>query len=71
MRYEKRLQGLEARRPPVDDALTDPLERAWIRDRKLTAIRIGREWRVREEDIQEFIQRHLSTAALEIHGTGD
>jgi hypothetical protein len=29
MRYEKRLQALEARRPPVDDALIDALERAF------------------------------------------
>jgi excisionase family DNA binding protein len=51
--------------------VTDKTVRAWINDRKLTAIRIGREWRIREEDVQAFIQRHLSTATQEIHGTGD
>jgi excisionase family DNA binding protein len=51
--------------------VTDKTVRAWISERKLTAIRVGREWRIREEDVQAFIQRHLSTATQEIHGTGD
>jgi excisionase family DNA binding protein len=44
---------------------------AWIRDKELTAIRIGREWRLRDEDVEAFLERRLSTATQEIHGTGD
>jgi excisionase family DNA binding protein len=51
--------------------VTEKTVRAWIRDRKLTAIRVGREWRIREVDIQEFVDRHLSTAVQEIHATGN
>ena len=51
--------------------VTDKTVRAWIRDRQLTAIRIGREWRIREEDIQHFIDRHHSTATPDVHGVGD
>ena len=51
--------------------VTQKTVRTWISERRLTAIRIGREWRLREEDIQEFIQRHLSTSTPEIHGTGN
>jgi excisionase family DNA binding protein len=51
--------------------VTEKTVRAWIRDHKLTAIRVGREWRIREVDIQEFVDRHLSTATQEIHATGD
>lgn len=51
--------------------VTGKTVRTWIGERKLTAIRVGREWRIREEDVQAFIQRHLSTATQEIHGTGN
>jgi excisionase family DNA binding protein len=51
--------------------VTTKTVRTWITDRQLTAIRVGREWRIREEDVQAFIQRHLSTATLDIHGHGD
>ena len=51
--------------------VTGKTVRAWISERKLTAIRVGREWRIREEDIQAFIQQHLSTATREIHGDGN
>jgi excisionase family DNA binding protein len=49
----------------------DKTVRAWIRDKKIRAIRVGREWRFREEDVQEFMERNLSTTSQEIHGTGD
>jgi excisionase family DNA binding protein len=51
--------------------VTQKTVRTWINERQLTAIRIGREWRIREEDLQEFIRQHLSTAVQEIHGDGD
>lgn len=28
----------------------------WIRERKLTATRPGREWRIHEEDLQQFLK---------------
>jgi excisionase family DNA binding protein len=51
--------------------VTDKTVRAWISERKLTAIRVGREWRIRQEDVQAFIDRNLSTATREIHGVGN
>jgi excisionase family DNA binding protein len=45
--------------------VTTKTVRAWIAARKLTAFLVGREWRIREQDIQQFIDRHLSTATLE------
>ena len=45
--------------------------REWLRIGKLRGVKTGREWRIREADIQDFIQRHLSTATQEIHGTGN
>ena len=51
--------------------VTQKTVRTWIAEHKLTAIMVGREWRIREEDVQEFISRHLSTARQEIHGTGN
>ena len=37
--------------------------REWLRTRKLQGVKTGREWRIREEDLQTFIQTHLSQAA--------
>jgi excisionase family DNA binding protein len=51
--------------------VTEKTVRAWIRDKELTAIRIGREWRLRDEDVETFLARRLSTATQEIHGSGD
>jgi excisionase family DNA binding protein len=45
--------------------------RTWISQRRLTAFRVGREWRLREVDVQAFIDQHLSTAVREIHGVGN
>jgi excisionase family DNA binding protein len=44
--------------------------RLWIRAKQITAIRVGREWRFRDEDIEAYLARHVSTAAQEIHGEG-
>ena len=30
--------------------------RTWIRDNQLRAIKFGRDWRVREEDLEAFIE---------------
>jgi excisionase family DNA binding protein len=51
--------------------VTDKTVRGWIRDRKISAVRVGREWRFREEDVQAFMEQNLSTATQEIHGNGD
>jgi excisionase family DNA binding protein len=51
--------------------VTEKTVRAWIREKEITAIRIGREWRFRDEDVDAFLERHASTAALEIHGRGN
>jgi excisionase family DNA binding protein len=51
--------------------VTTKTVRTWIAERQLTAIHVGREWRIREQDLQAFIARRLSTAVQEIHGVGD
>jgi excisionase family DNA binding protein len=56
-----------ARRLQVDPKTV----RLWIRDKQITAIRVGREWRFRDEDIEAYLARHVSTATREIHGAGD
>lgn len=33
--------------------------RAWIRDGRLKAAKFGRDYRIRREDYEEFIQKHL------------
>ncbi len=33
--------------------------RNWIREGKLKAAKFGRDYRIRQEDYEEFIQRHL------------
>jgi excisionase family DNA binding protein len=40
--------------------VTDKAVRAWIARGELIAFRTGREWRVRDRDIEGFIQAHLS-----------
>jgi excisionase family DNA binding protein len=30
--------------------------RTWIRDNQLRAIKFGRDWRVREDDLEEFLE---------------
>lgn len=37
--------------------------RTWIQRGDLVAIRIGREWRIREQDLQAFISAHLTQSA--------
>jgi excisionase family DNA binding protein len=39
--------------------------REWLRTGKLTGIKTGRLWRIRQEDIEAFITQHLSS------GTGE
>lgn len=34
--------------------------RTWIRERKLRAIKFGREWRVDAEDLEMFLQEHAN-----------
>ncbi|TVR97783.1 MAG: DNA-binding protein [Rhodospirillales bacterium] len=34
--------------------------RAWIRDRKLRAIKFGKEYRIDAEDLESFIQEHTN-----------
>jgi len=34
--------------------------RTWIRERKLRAIKFGREWRVDAEDLETFLQEHAN-----------
>ncbi len=34
--------------------------RTWIRERKLRAIKFGREWRVDAEDLEAFLQDHAN-----------
>jgi excisionase family DNA binding protein len=43
--------------------------REWLRTRKLRGVKTGREWRIREEDLQDFVRAHLSDAMHE--GTRD
>jgi excisionase family DNA binding protein len=45
--------------------------REWLRTRRLRGVKTGREWRIRQEDLVEFINRHLSTVNREIHGVGN
>jgi excisionase family DNA binding protein len=35
--------------------------RSWIREKKLTAYFIGREWKVKPEDLQRFLQERKNT----------
>ncbi len=35
--------------------------RAWIRDKKLPAYRFGKEYRIKVEDYERFIQEHRTT----------
>jgi excisionase family DNA binding protein len=48
-----------------DLRVTPKTVRGWILEGELVAIRIGREWRIRGEDLQAFIHAHLSTAMQE------
>lgn len=32
--------------------------RQWLRDGKLKGVKIGTHWRIMEEDLQDFIERH-------------
>lgn len=34
--------------------------RTWIRERKLRAIKFGREWRIDAEDLEAFLQDHAN-----------
>lgn len=34
--------------------------RAWIREKRLRAIKFGREWRVEEDDLQAFLKEHAN-----------
>lgn len=34
--------------------------RAWIREGKLPALRVGRDYRIKREDYDEFIKKHYS-----------
>ena len=39
--------------------------REWLRVRKLRGVKTGRDWRVREQDLEEFIQSRLSQVMTE------
>jgi excisionase family DNA binding protein len=40
--------------------VTPKTVRGWIADKEMVAIRVGREWRIRAQDLQAYIQAHLS-----------
>lgn len=39
--------------------------RGWIRERRLSAVKVGREWRVRESDLVAFVNARLIPAKSE------
>jgi excisionase family DNA binding protein len=39
--------------------------RKWLRTGQLSGLKAGRLWRVREEDLQEFLTRHTTYKALQ------
>jgi excisionase family DNA binding protein len=45
--------------------VTPKTVRGWIADKELVAIRVGREWRIRAQDLQAYIQAHLSRSMTE------
>lgn len=34
----------------------------WLRQGRIRSVRLGRLWRVREQDLEEYVERHLSDA---------
>jgi len=39
--------------------------REWLRVGKLRGVKTGREWRIREQDLRDFVQTHLSQVMTE------
>lgn len=40
--------------------------RAWIRERKLRAIKFGREWRVTVIDLEQFLNEHANRERVQV-----
>ena len=34
--------------------------RAWIRDKRIRAIKVGKEWRIAVKDLEEFLNDHTN-----------
>lgn len=36
--------------------------RSWIRDRRIRAIKLGKEWRIAVKDLEDFLNEHTNLA---------